>query len=219
MKHLKKFYESIDTEEEEILENFISITDRFGNPVIYASSFGKNNKWTITWNISLDLSVLQEANQLVKKLKDITEDIDDVLAASDRLGKYNVNMSLTNKLKIELVPKDTGDDNFEFIAGYESRSLYVRINEVERFFNSRGLRVVKWDLDSSYNEYNETNDLEIFLNKGDNQVTSEFHNLVMAELNLIDDREYVVRMEGNTKVVIYPTEEKSYVEVTNGRGE
>ena len=122
-------------------------------------------------------------------------------------------MSLTNSLRIELVPKDTGDNTFKFIKGYESRALYVRINEVERFFNSRGLRVVKWDNESSYNEGNQTNDLEIVLNKRDNQIMAEFHDLVMAELNLIDDREYVVRTQGDS-VVIYPTEEKSYVEIT-----
>ena len=42
---------------------------------------------------------------------------------------------------------------------------------------------------------------------------AEFHDLVMAELNLIDDREYVVRTQGDS-VVIYPNEEKSYIEVT-----
>lgn len=123
-------------------------------------------------------------------------------------------MSLTDELRIELVPKDSGDNTFKFIKGYEGRQLTVRMNEVERFFNSRGLRVVKWDNESSYNEYNETNDLEIVLNKRDNQVTAEFYNLVMAELNLIEDREYQVRTQGDS-VVIYPNEEKSYVEVTN----
>jgi hypothetical protein len=74
--------------------------------------------------------------------------------------------------------------------------------------------VIKWDNESSYNEYNETNDLEIVLNKRDNVIISEFYDLIMVELNLIEDRDYQVRMEGNS-VVIYPTEEKSYVEITN----
>jgi hypothetical protein len=56
--------------------------------------------------------------------------------------------------------------------------------------------------------------LEIFLNKRDNVITSEFYRLIMAELNLIKDREYQVRTQGDS-VVIYPTEEKSYVEITN----
>jgi hypothetical protein len=214
MKHLKKFNESIEDEKRDILDNFEFISDKFGEPDCYSSKYGDSSKWSISWDIKLDLSVLQEAHQLIKKIKDIVEDIDDVLAASDRLEKFNINMSLTDKLKIELVPKDTGDNTFKFIKGYESRQLYVRINEVERFFNSRGVRVVKWDNESSYDEGNQTNDLEIVLNKRDNVITSEFYRLIMAELNLIDDREYQVRTQGDS-VVIYPNEEKSYVEITN----
>jgi hypothetical protein len=214
MKHLRKFFESNETEKEDILENFISISDKFGEPETYSTNFGSNKKWSLSWNINLNLSVLQESQQLIKKLKDITEDIDDVLAASSRLESYNINMSLTDKLKIELVPKDTGDNTFKFIKGYESRQLYVRINEVERFFNSRGLRVVKWDNESSFDEVNQTNKLEISLNKVDNNVTSEFYLLIMVELNLIEDRDYQMYVNGND-IVIYPDEEKAYVEVTN----
>jgi hypothetical protein len=214
MKHLKNFNESVEDEKRDILDNFEFISDKFGEPDCYSSKYGDSKKWSTSWNIKLDLSVLQEAQQLIQKLKDLVEDIDDVLAASDRLETYNINMSLTDKLKIELVPKDTGENTFKFIKGYEGRQLYVKINEVERFFNSRGIRVVKWDNESSYNEYNETNDLEIFLNKRDNVIISEFYDLIMVELNLIEDRDYQVRMEGNS-VVIYPTEEKSYVEITN----
>ena len=214
MKHLKKFNESIEDEKRDILDNFEFISDKFGEPDCYSSKYGDSSKWSISWDIKLDLSVLQEAHQLIKKIKDIVEDIDDVLAASDRLEKFNINMSLTDKLKIELVPKDTGDNTFKFIKGYESRALYVRINEVERFFNSRGLRVVKWDNESSFDEVNQTNKLEISLNKVDNNVTSEFYLLIMAELNLIEDRDYQMYVNGND-IVIYPDEEKAYVEVTN----
>jgi len=213
MKHLKRFNESKEDEKLDILENFSYITDKFGQPGIGSHNYGKKTKWILSWNIRLNLSVLQEATQLIQKLKDIVEDIDDVISAADRLENYNINMSLTDELRIELVPKDSGDNTFKFIKGYEGRQLTVRMNEVERFFNSRSLRVIKWDNESSYNEYNETNDLEIVLNKRDNQVTAEFYNLVMAELNLIEDREYQVRTQGDS-VVIYPNEEKSYVEVT-----
>jgi hypothetical protein len=212
MKHLKRFNESKEDEKLDILENFSYITDKFGQPGIGSHNYGKKTKWILSWNIRLNLSVLQEATQLIQKLKDIVEDIDDVISAADRLENYNINMSLTDELRIELIPKDTGDNTFNFIKGFEGRQLYVRMNEVERFFNSRGLRVIKWDNESSYDEGNQTNDLEIFLNKRDNQVTSEFHDLVMAELNLIDDREYLVRTQSDS-VVIYPMEEKSYVEV------
>jgi len=213
MKHLKRFNESKEDEKLDILENFAYITDKLGEPSIGSHSYGTGTKWNLSWDIKLDLSVLQEATQLIQKLKDITEEIDDVLSAADRLENYNINMSLTNSLRIELVPKDTGDNTFKFIKGYESRQLYVRINEVERFFNSRGLRVVKWDNESSFDEVNQTNKLEISLNKVDNQVTSEFYLLIMAELNLIKDRDYQMYVNGND-VVIYPDEEKAYVEVT-----
>ena len=213
MKHLKKFNESTEDEKRDILDNFEFISDKFGEPNCYSSKYGDSSKWSISWDIRLDLSVLQEAHQLIKKLKDIVEDIDDVLAASDRLEKFNINMSLTDKLKIDLVPKESGLDTFKFIKGFEWRQLTVRMNEVERFFNSRGLRVVKWDNESSYDENNQINDLEIVLNKRDNQIMSEFYSLVMAELNLIDDREYQVRTQGDS-IVIYPNEEKSYIEVT-----
>ena len=213
MKHLKRFNESKEDEKLDILDNFAYITDKLGEPSISSHSYGSGTKWNLSWDIKLDLSVLQEANQLIQKLKDIVEEIDDVLSAADRLENYNINMSLTNSLRIELVPKDTGDNTFKFIKGYESRQLYVRMNEVERFFNSRGLRVVKWDNESSYSEYNQTNKLEISLNKVDNQVTAEFYHLVMVELNLIKDRDYQMYVNGND-VVIYPDEEKAYVEVT-----
>jgi hypothetical protein len=213
MKHLKRFNESKEDEKLDILENFAYITDKLGEPAIGSHSYGTGTKWNLSWDIKLDLSVLQEATQLIQKLKDITEEIDDVLSAADRLENYNINMSLTNSLRIELVPKDTGDNTFKFIKGYESRQLYVRINEVERFFNSRGLRVVKWDNESSFDEVNQTNKLEISLNKVDNQVTSEFYLLIMAELNLIKDKDYQMYVNGND-VVIYPDEEKAYIEVT-----
>ena len=163
MKHLKKFFESTEFNKEDILENFLFITDKLGEPSAYSSKFGSSSKWTITWDLKIDLSALQEASELITKLKDLTEDLDDILAASSRMTEYNINMSISNELRIELVPKDTGDDTFKFIKGYESRQLYVRINEVERFFNSRGLRVIKWDNESSYDEINQRNNLEITL--------------------------------------------------------
>lgn len=214
MKHLRKIFESLDITKEEILENFLYITDKFGDPEINNSSYGKSKKWTISWDIKINLSVLQEAEQLITKLKDLTEDIDDVLAASDRLEDFTINMSLTNELRLELVPKDTGDNNYQFISHFDSRTLYVRINEIERFFNSKGIRIEKWDNESSYDEYNQTNDLEIVLNKIDNAITHEFWRLIMAELNNFrEDREYQVRTQGKS-IVIYPDEEKSYIEVS-----
>jgi hypothetical protein len=213
MKHLKRFFESTDFSKEDILENFLFITDKLGDPEIYSSKFGNSSKWIIRWDLKIDLSVLQEASELISKLKELTEDIDDVLAAADRIGEYNINMSITDILILEMVPKDTGNNEFNFIKGYDSRILYVRKNEIERFFNSRGIRVVKWDNESSYNEYNQTNDLDIHLSKNDIEVTDDFKRLVNIELRRIDDREYECS-GGGSVISICPLEEKAYVEMT-----
>ena len=213
MKHLKRFFESTDFSKEDILENFLFITDKLGDPEIYSSKFGNSSKWIIRWDLKIDLSVLQEASELISKLKELTEDIDDVLAAADRIGEYNINMSITDILILEMVPKDTGNNEFNFIKGYDSRILYVRKNEIERFFNSRGIRVVKWDNESSYNEYNQTNDLDIHLSKNDIEVTDDFKRLVNIELRRIDDREYECS-GGGSVISICSLEEKAYVEMT-----
>lgn len=213
MKHLKKFFESVDITKEEILENFLYITDKFGDPYVHNSPYGKSKKWAISWNIKLNLSVMQEAENLISKLKDLTEDIDDVLAAGDRLEDFTINMSLTDSLKLELVPKDTGEDTYKFISHFDWRQLYVRINEVERFFNSRGIRIEKWDNESMYRENDDTNELWIYLSKVDREVIGSFCDMVNAELQEIEDREYICQYSGN-QIFIQPQEEKAYVEVT-----
>lgn len=213
MKHLKKFFESVNITKEEILENFLYITDRFGDPDVSTSPYGKSKKWTISWNIKLDLSVMQEAEQLISKLKDLTEDIDDVLAAGDRLEDFNINMSISNSLRLELVPKETGDNTYKFISHYEWRQLYVRINEVERFFNARGIRIEKFDNDSMYRESDDNNELWIYLSKVDREAIGTFCDLVNAELQEIEDRDYGCYYSGN-QITIQPNEEKAFVEVT-----
>jgi hypothetical protein len=222
MKHLVRFNESLQITEDDILENFLFISDKFGEPEIYSQKYGGKKKWTLTWSTKIDITVLQEAEEFIKNLKKITEDIDDVFSAAGRLEGFNFNMSLRDVLTIQLVPKDTGDEEFKFIKGfnqhvighavYNSRELKVRINEIERFFNSKGMRVVDWDLDGSYNEYNQTNDLEILLDKVDVEVIDQFKRMVGEELGLIDDRDYICHSSGK-RIYISPTEEKSYVSV------
>ena len=214
MKHLKKFNESLDSTKEEILENFLYISDKFGEPVIQDSKYGENKKWILSWNINMNFSVLQNAEELIKKLKDITEDIDDVLAATDRLEDFHCNMSISDKLIVELIPKETGSEDYKFIKGYEWRQLYVRKNEVERFFNSKGIRVEKFDNESSYRDGDDTNHLDIYLSKMDRVVLGDFCRMMEDELRQIDYREYHCEISGRG-VNIYPIEEKSYVELTS----
>ena len=214
MKHLKKFNESLDSTKEEILENFLYITDKFGEPTVSSSNYGTHKKWTLSWDINMNFSVMQNAEELIKKLKEITEDIDDVLAAPDRLEDFDCNMSISHNLIIELFPKETGSEDFKFIKGYESRQLYVRKNEVERFFNSKGIRVEKFDNESSYREGYDENFLDIHLSKMDRVFLGDFCRMVEDELSQIDDREYHCEIFGSG-VRIFPTEEKSFVELTS----
>ena len=216
MKHLKKFFESTDNDLDEILDNLVYINDAFGKPEIDSYRIGNGKKYILKWNLKMDFALLQDAKSIIEKLKLITENIEDVLSAQDRLGNWNFSMSISNELRIELNPKDLGEEEYEFISKYEWRTLYVFKNEIERFFNSKGMRVTRWDLDSSFDEGNQRNDLEIYLDKEDYLVTEEFTRMLEEELarkqNEID-REYEV-YDGGDYVAIRSIEEKSAVDLT-----
>lgn len=213
MKHLRRFFESVGVTKQDILDNFVYITDKLGEPSVYSNKFGEKQKWALVWNLGLDITHIQEAHTLINKLKSIVEEIDDVISASERLEEWTFNMSLSTELRIEMIPKETGKDEYEFIKNYDSRTLNVRHSEIERFFTSRGSIVAKMDVNSSYNEYREANDLEITLSKPNPAATSELRALVEAELERKKDdidRDYSVE-SGNTYFGIMSMEEKSYV--------
>lgn len=215
MKHLRKFNESIITKED-ILDNFAYLNDKLGEAHITTSKFGNSVKWKLVWSLGIDMSVLQDAKNLIQKIKEITEEVDEVISASERFSEYNFNMSLSDRLVIEIVPKDTGETNFKFISKYEYRSLYVYANEIERFFNSYGVRVTKMELDQSYNEITETNDLDIHLSHLNPDAVNRFKELFNQELQAMAneiDREYGVYGNG-TIITINPNEEKAGVELT-----
>lgn len=215
MKHLRRFFESVEVTKEDILENFLYITDKLGEPNVYSNKFGDFKKWILVWDLGLDVTHLQEAHNLINKLKSIVEEIDDVISASERLSDWSFNMSLSTELRIEMIPKETGKDEYDFIRNYNSRTLNVRKSEIERFFTSRGCVVAKFDLDSSYNEYNESNDLEVTLSKPNPSATSELRALIEAELERKAeeiDREYSVSNSASHFSIV-SMEEKSYVDL------
>lgn len=216
MKFLKKFYESKSDEINDILDNLSYIVDAFGQPDIGSYKIGNGKKYIFTWSLGMDFAKLQDAKSMVEKLKLITENIEDVLSAQDRLGDWSFSMSISNELRIEMNPKDLGEEGYEFIYKYEWRTLYVYKNEIERFFNSKGMRITKWDLDSSYDEYNQRNDLEFYLDKEDYGVTGEFTEIFEEELRRKQDsidREYEVNDRGDY-ISIVSLEEKSAIDTT-----
>lgn len=212
MKHLKKFFESFqETSKDEIMDSLLSINDELGEPNISQVKYGKLNKWRISWGLNLNLTYLQSLSDVSSKIKSLSDFIVDIESAASRLEDYDFNISLSDKLVIELTPKEFGSQEFEFIRGYDFRVLNIIKSEIERFFRSKGVNVLNWQ--ENEDEGNETSDVLITLSN-DNH-SSEFKELFTEELERKSEdihREYMCHYSGND-VIIYPTEEKAYVQL------
>jgi hypothetical protein len=208
MKYIKKIFESLDISKEDILDNFIHITDNFGEPNIVSSEWGKLTKWEISWDIKLNLSKLQSANEFILKFKKLNRDMDDILATQDRLENHNLNISLDNKLHIELIPKDTGDNNYKFISHFRYRTLYIKMNEIERFLNSKGMRITEYDRV----EHDEYDSLEIYI-ANINEGITEFVRLINIEMDDLSEKYGCYHINPNI-IVIRPRDVRCYIEIT-----
>ena len=212
MRYLKKIFESFDElSKEEILDNFLSINDELGDPTINTSKYGKLTKWRIVWRLDLNLSHLQPLEIVSNRIKNIGELVVDIQSAASRLEDYDINISLSDKLIIEITPKESGDDSFEFIVKYEWRTLSINKSEIERFFRARGVNILNWE--ETFDEVYEKGDVEIDFSPSDGNALIEFKNLFKRELKLKEediDREYLCDLSNNY-IIIYSTEEKAYV--------
>lgn len=212
MKYLKKIFESFDElSKDEILDNFLSINDELGEPTINTSKYGKLTKWRIVWRLDLNLSHLQPLEIVANRIKNIGELVVDIQSAASRFEDYEINISLSDKLIIEITPKESGDDKFEFIVGYQWRTLNINKSEIERFFRSRGVNILNWE--ETYDEAYEKGDVEIDFSPSDGNALMEFKRIFKQELKLKEediDREYLCDLSTN-HIIIYSTEEKAYV--------
>jgi len=212
MKHLKKFFESFqEVSKDEIMDSLLSINDELGEPNISQVKYGKLNKWRISWNLNLNITYLQSLSDVSSKIKSLSEFIVDIESAASRLEDYDFNISLSNKLVIELTPKEFGSQEFEFIKGYDFRVLNIIKSEIERFFRSKGVNVLNWQ--ENDDEGNETSDVLIALSNSN--YSEEFRELFTQEFNRKSEdihREYICHYSGND-ILIYPTEEKAYVQL------
>jgi len=212
MKHLKKFFESFqEASKEEIMDSLLSINDELGEPNISQAKYGKLNKWRISWDLNLNLTYLQSLSDVSSKIKSLSDFIVDIESAASRLEDYDFNISLSDKLVIELTPKESGSQEFEFIKGYDFRVLNIIKSEIERFFRSKGVNVLNWE--ENHDEGNETGDVLIALSNSN--YSSEFKELFTQELERKSEdihREYMCHYSGND-ILIYPTEEKAYVQL------
>ena len=218
MKHLRKFNESyVEDTKNDIIDNFSYIMDTLGEPVITNKNWGDKHKWTIKFKLGLDISLMNNALDVINKLKTITEDIEDVISASERLSDYYFQMSIKDNLKIEMIPKVVKNDTYNFILGQNWREVQLNLDDIEKFFSSNGINLIKkWQDDDNYVEVSETCASYFKFDKFDNTVFAEFIQKFNNEFatkadNDELDREVVAEYNGNNTIQIFPTEEKTYV--------
>jgi hypothetical protein len=220
MKHLRKFNESyVEDTKRNIIDNFSFIIDTLGEPVITNKNWGDKHKWTIKFDLKMDISIMNNALDAINKLKSITEDIEDIISASERLSDYYFQMSIKNHLIIEMIPKVEKSENYNFIIGQNWREIQLDSSEIEKFFRSNDINLIKkWIDDDSYIEITETCASYFKFDKFDNTVFSEFiekfNNEVNSKLDTGEiDREIVAEYNGSKTIQIFPTYEKTYVDL------
>jgi hypothetical protein len=217
MKYLKKIFEdkTDDPVYKDLLDHLVYINDKFGQPSIYSTKYGNSNVWNVRWEIKMDFTEFNDAETMISKLRDLVEDIDDVLTTGDKLEDYTVDMALVGtELKLRFTPKDAGDDNYKFIVQQEWREIKLNITEITRFFNKNGIKVIKVD-DTDYNEISEQSSVTISFDKSDNVVFGDFRQRFEREKKQMEDsgdldRPFEISFGGNN-LQIYPTEEKTYI--------
>ena len=110
----------------------------------------------------MDFTEFNDAETMISKLRDLVEDIDDVLTTGDKLEDYTVDMALVGtELKLRFTPKDAGDDSYKFIVQQEWREIKLNITEITRFFNKNGIKVIKVD-DTDYMKFQNNHHYYIF---------------------------------------------------------
>jgi hypothetical protein len=214
MKHLRKFNESyVEDTKSDIIENFSYIIDTLGEPVITNKNWGDKHKWIIKFDLQMDISIMNNALDVISKLKSITEDIEDIISASERLSDYYFQMSIKDYLIIEMIPKVEKSENYNFIIGQNWREIQLDSSEIEKFFRSNDINLIKkWIDDDNYIEISETCASYFKFDKFDNTIFAEFIQKFNNEFEEKEiDRNIVAEYNGDKTIQIFPTDEKTYV--------
>jgi hypothetical protein len=214
MKHLRKFSESyVEDTKRDIIENFSYIMDILGEPIITNKNWGDKHKWTIKFDLQMDLSIMNNVLDVVNKLKIITDDIEDIISASERLSDYYFQMSIKDYLIIEMIPKVEKSENYNFIIGQNLREIQLDSSEIEKFFRSNDINLIKkWMDDYDYIEVTETCASYFKFDKFDNRIFAEF--IAKFDSELVEkgiERNIVAEYGGDRTIQIFPTDEKTYV--------
>ena len=214
MKHLRRFNESyVEDTKSDIIENFSYIIDTLGEPVITNKNWGDKHKWIIKFDLQMDISIMNNALDVISKLKSITEDIEDIISASERLSDYYFQMSIKDYLIIEMIPKVEKSENYNFIIGQNWREIQLDSSEIEKFFRSNDINLIKkWIDDDNYIEISETCASYFKFDKFDNTIFAEFIQKFNNEFEEKEiDRNIVAEYNGDKTIQIFPTDEKTYV--------
>jgi hypothetical protein len=219
MRHLKKFNESSNIEDtkRDIIDNFSYLIDTLGDPIISNKNWGDKHKWVIKFNLEMDISLMNNALDVINKLKSITQDIEDIISASERLSEYYFQMSIKDWLIIEMIPKVEKSESYNFIISQSWREIQLNLIDIEKFFSSNGINLIKkWLDDNNYIEVSETCASYFKFDKFDDAVFAEFitmfTNETNSKLNSEEiDREIVAEYSGDNTIQIFPTGEKTYV--------
>jgi len=205
MKHLRKFNEGFY--QDELVYSLVYFNDKYGEPKVLSEKYGDRYMITLTWDLGIDLSTFDDASKSLEKLQDLAVDMDHILTAKDRHKDYNFFTSITSKLKLKVIPKEVKHGSYEFIDSQNWRNIRINVNEIERFFNTKGINVRDHHIeDSGY----DSSSLYIEFDKRITEYLAEFRELFEQEYDKID-RSIDVASPGSHTLQIYPEGEKTYV--------
>jgi len=194
MKYLKLF-ESISIIDE-IKEDLIYISDNLGQPSVKELKYGNSKKYYISWDLGINFKEKQKAELFIKKIKLISEEIEDVISLSKKLKNYEFIIYMNNRLCIEIIPKKQ-DHAYKFIDSFfNSSCLMLSESEIERFFINRDIIVNEMELDNDV--YGDTkNHLLIGLDKLTIEAYNEFQLLLNEEFNRKQKDEFLELKEND----------------------
>jgi len=211
MRHLRRFNESKYEDLQQDINYAIGfVIDKLGDPDIKKEKWGDQMKFIYTWQLGMTISYLNRAEDLINKLKDIMEEIDDIIAAKDRLPDYDIYMSLSTKLTLVFLPKNIKDGDYKFLIGQDGREIILNKSETERFFRNRDAVII--NIRDEYNEISEIGSLHLTIDKQNREATREFSGLLDSEIRNNDNIDVDIYINpGSSYVEIYPESEKRYI--------
>lgn len=179
MIHLRKFNENFY--QDELVYSLAYFNDKYGEPVIQTQKYSNSEMITLTWGLDLDLSTFEDASKSLEKLQELAVDMDHIITLKDRHKDYNFYTSITNKLKLKIIPKEVNQVDYNFIIEQHWREIKLNLSEIERFFNTKSITIANSNI-----EDNEGWDQSTVVIKLNNPIT----NTIFNEFRRLFEQEY-----------------------------